>query len=242
MSTPSIHERMLAFVFYRCVVGSTAYGLAGPDSDLDIRGLYAPPAALVWGLHPPPEQLEPGEGDVVYWEVGKFCRLALKCNPSLLEALYTDHVLQTSPLAEELRALRGCFLSRAAINSYGGFARSGWARVLRRHQGDGPQSLLDARDAKLVHHVFRLLQCGAHLLVHGEVLVDVGPWRAELRAVKRGVIPWGELGRVHADLEALFAAAAETTALPHNPQRERVERFLDRARRVTLEAHPDDGA
>ena len=37
-------------VIYRCVVGSRAYGLDGPDADTDLRGIYLPPADLQWSL------------------------------------------------------------------------------------------------------------------------------------------------------------------------------------------------
>lgn len=47
-----------AHVILRCVVGSRAYGLDGPDSDTDRRGIYLPPADLQWSLAGVPEQLE----------------------------------------------------------------------------------------------------------------------------------------------------------------------------------------
>jgi hypothetical protein len=46
------------FVIYRCVVGSTAYGLSQEGSDMDRRGFYLPPVDLEWSLASVPEQLE----------------------------------------------------------------------------------------------------------------------------------------------------------------------------------------
>src|SRR5258706_5783342 len=40
--TPDLRE----YVIYRCVVGSRAYGLNTPDSDVDLRGIYLPPAEI----------------------------------------------------------------------------------------------------------------------------------------------------------------------------------------------------
>lgn len=37
------------------VVGSTAYGLAGPHSDVDRLGVFAVATAALHGLHPPAE-------------------------------------------------------------------------------------------------------------------------------------------------------------------------------------------
>src|SRR5882724_7597336 len=59
------------FVIYRCVVGSTAYGLAQEGSDVDRRGFYLPPADLHWSLAGLPEQLET-DREEVYWEIEKF--------------------------------------------------------------------------------------------------------------------------------------------------------------------------
>src|SRR4051794_22133322 len=44
---PDLYER----VFFRCVIGSQAYGLAGEASDVDRRGVYLPPADLHWSLY-----------------------------------------------------------------------------------------------------------------------------------------------------------------------------------------------
>jgi hypothetical protein len=38
------------FVIYRCIVGSTGYGLAQEGSDIDRRGFYLPPADVHWSL------------------------------------------------------------------------------------------------------------------------------------------------------------------------------------------------
>ena len=59
------------YVIYRCVVGSTAYGLAHEASDVDRRGFYLPPADLEWLLAGVPEQLET-DNEEAYWEIEKF--------------------------------------------------------------------------------------------------------------------------------------------------------------------------
>jgi len=58
-------------VIFRCVVGSRAYGLDGPGSDTDRRGIYLPPADLHWSLYGVPEQIEDHERQECYWELQK---------------------------------------------------------------------------------------------------------------------------------------------------------------------------
>src|SRR5215469_10262620 len=59
--TEETEADLYQYVIYRCVVGSRAYGLDGPGSDTDRRGIYLPPAALQWSLYGVPEQLERDE-------------------------------------------------------------------------------------------------------------------------------------------------------------------------------------
>ena len=98
-------ESLLPYVQYRCVVGSTAYGLATESSDVDRRGFYLPPAELHWSLVGVPEQLASAHEEA-YWEIEKFLRLAPKANPNVLECLYTPLVEHATPLAHELLAMR----------------------------------------------------------------------------------------------------------------------------------------
>ena len=58
------------------VVGSTAYGLATEDSDVDWLGVYAAPTEKILGLHPPQESIVSTAPDITYHEAGKYCRLA----------------------------------------------------------------------------------------------------------------------------------------------------------------------
>src|SRR6516165_619267 len=60
------HADLYQRVFYRCVIGSQAYGLADAGSDVDRRGIYLPPADLHWSLFGIPEQLENQETQEAY--------------------------------------------------------------------------------------------------------------------------------------------------------------------------------
>ena len=104
-------------VIYGCIIGSRAYGLSHDRSDTDRRGFYLPPASLHWSLAAVPEQLE-SDDERVYWEIGKFIRLALKANPNIIEVLYSPMVEVRRPEAEELLANRRAFLSKRVYQTY----------------------------------------------------------------------------------------------------------------------------
>lgn len=213
------------FVIYRCVIGSRAYGLEGEGSDTDRRGIYLPPAALHWSLRGVPEQLEDPVTRDCYWELQKFLVLALKANPNVLECLWTPLVEHATPLARELLAMRGAFLSKLVYVTFNGYVLSQFRKL---------EQDLRARGAprwKHAMHLVRLLLSGAELLRTGELPVRVGEHRERLLAVKRGEVPWEELEAWRASLHAAFDQAHATSPLPERPDAERVDAFLLRARR-----------
>ena len=71
----------------KTVWGSRAFGTAGPNSDLDVRGVCIPPARYLLGLSGF-EQYEDRTGEVVIYGLAKFARLALANNPNMLDILW----------------------------------------------------------------------------------------------------------------------------------------------------------
>ncbi|MBN1912642.1 MAG: nucleotidyltransferase domain-containing protein, partial [Pirellulales bacterium] len=199
------------------------------ESDTDRRGVYLPPAELHWSLYGVPEQLENDATEEVYWELQKFLVLALKANPNVLECLFTPLVEETTPLADELLAMRSAFLSRLVYQTYNGYVMSQFKRMqahLRNH-----------RELKWKHvmHLIRLLISGTTALREGVVPVRVEEHREALLAIKRGEMPWEEVDQWRLRLHEEFDQAFEQTSLPERPDYERVNRFLVKARRSVVE-------
>jgi uncharacterized protein len=215
---------LMECVIYRCVVGSRAYGLSGDESDTDLRGIYLAPAELHWSLYGVPEQLENKDNEECYWELQKFIQLALKANPNILECLYTPLIQHATPLANELLAMRECFLSKLAYQTYNGYVLSQF-RKLEQDQRNG--------DIKWKHamHLVRMLVSGVHLLKHASVLVDVGEHRERLLAVKLGEMSWAELDSWRLQLHTEFDRVFQASRLPERPDYERANAFLVHARK-----------
>src|SRR5436190_639318 len=76
------------------IVGSVAYGLETPDSDIDYAGIYIEPTHRLLGLHPPSRERATKQGrdgaDATYHEIGKAMSLLLSCNPTASELLWLD--------------------------------------------------------------------------------------------------------------------------------------------------------
>ena len=213
------------YVIYRCIVGSRAYGLSHDDSDTDYRGIYLPPAELLWSLTGVPEQLESPETEEAYWELQKFLLLALKANPNILECLYTPLVELATPPAQELLAMRECFLSKLIYQTYNGYVMGQFRKLEQDLRAHGTIKWKHAM------HLIRLLISGVIALTEGYILVQQDAYREALLTIRRGAMPWEELNAWRLELHREFDAAYASTRLPDRPDYDRVNRFLIKARR-----------
>jgi len=219
-------ERLL---IYRCVTGSRAYGLETDASDVDRRGVYLAPADLQWSLYGAPEQFEDNTSQSCFWELQKFLVLSLKANPNVLECLYSPLVEMTTPLGQELLALRERFLSQMIFQTFNGYALSQFRKL--------EQDLRNQGEVRWKHamHLIRLLITGATALREGRVPVRVEAHRDRLLAVKRGEVPWGDVNTWRLELHLDFERALTETKLPERPDYEAANRFLVSARRQMVQ-------
>lgn len=218
-------------IIIQATVGSTAYGLAREGSDIDTLGVYVAPTRDFWRLREVKESVVVHEpADAQFHEVGKYCRLALKCNPTLIELLYLDdHSINfMTPVGVELRSIRSNFLSAKYVRSaFGGYARQQAERLQRRNAEGKPNFSSDTakRTAKHARHCFRLLRQGLELLESGELTVRVrNPedyWAFDNYTVEEIVARFEEE-------DAIFQQAS--SCLPEEPNHAAVENFLMKTR------------
>ncbi|MCU0445701.1 MAG: nucleotidyltransferase domain-containing protein [Microscillaceae bacterium] len=110
-------------LIFECISGSKAYGLATPQSDTDIRGVFILPKAEFYGLNYV-EQVNNASNDVVYYELKKFLDLLAKNNPNILEMLNmpADCILYENPLFAKIKQFN--FLSKLCQKTFAGYAMS----------------------------------------------------------------------------------------------------------------------
>lgn len=212
------------------VVGSRAYGLAGPASDTDRRGVFVAPTRLFWGLDKPPTHVDGPAEEQFSWEVERLCTLALTANPTVLECLWSPLVELCTPTGERLLAVRGAFLSSRAAETYGRYAADQFAKLRAHRERTGEVRWKQAM------HMLRLLRAGAHVLRTGEVLVDVSDERELMLSVKRGEVPFERVSALAEERSADLARAAADTVLPAEPDRAAVEKFLVGVREEGLDS------
>jgi uncharacterized protein len=222
-------HQLREYVIYRCVIGSRAYGLDEPGSDIDRRGFYLPPAELHWSLGEVPEQLEDEAEQECFWEAQKFLTLALKANPNVLECLYTPLIEHATPLAQELVDMREIFLSKMVYQTYNGYVLSQFKRFEQVRRVHGRLKW------KHIMHLVRLLLSGVTALSEGYIPVKVEEHRERLLAIRRGEVAWEEIDAWRLQLHRDFDAAFARTRLPERPDFERANAWLLRARRSMVE-------
>ncbi|MEU6876564.1 nucleotidyltransferase domain-containing protein [Streptomyces sp. NPDC046712] len=212
---------------YSCVMGSRAFGLDTEGSDTDRRGVFLAPTPLFWRFDKPPAHVEgPGE-EQFSWELERFCELALRANPNVLECLHSPVVEHIDDIGRELVALREAFLSRQAHQTFVRYAGG------QRRKLDADVRQYGEPRWKHAMHLLRLLMSCRDLLRTGELTIHVGDERERLLAVKRGEVPWPEVESWMTRLTEEADSAATGSPLPSAPDHRRVEDFLIRARRTS---------
>ncbi|MEV3854561.1 nucleotidyltransferase domain-containing protein [Streptomyces sp. NPDC050095] len=228
------HDLVRDHTVYSCVMGSRAFGLATDTSDTDRRGVYLAPTPLYWHFEKPPTHVEGPAEEQFSWELERFCELALRANPNILECLHSPLVEHLTDTGRELLSLRDAFLSRQAHDTFARYALG------QRKKLEADVRTHGAPRWKHAMHLLRLLMSARDLLRTGELTIDVGEHREPLLAVKRGEVPWPEVERRMTLLAEEAEKAALDTPLPAAPDRARVADFLFRARRASaLQAGPD---
>ena len=110
-------------IVYEVLSGSRAYGLATPQSDTDVKGVFVLPRERFYGLDYVP-QVADATNDTVFYELGRYVELLAAGNPNLLETLATPPrlVLRKHPSLDALTP--GLFLSKRCRDTFAGYAQT----------------------------------------------------------------------------------------------------------------------
>lgn len=118
-------------ILYAAESGSRAWGFASPDSDYDVRFIYAHERDWYVSLAEDRDVIERDLDerlvDLSGWDIRKALRLLLKSNPVLYEWLVSPIVYVDGPLRADLKAMFEAHASpRALAHHYWSIARGQW--------------------------------------------------------------------------------------------------------------------
>jgi hypothetical protein len=229
----------------RGLVGSTVHGLSNPRTDdRDEMGVCIEPPEYIIGLRrfehcvartqPEGSPSGPGDVDLTIYGLRKFASLASKGSPTVLLLFFIqgEDILQQSELGAELQALAPAFLSARTGRAFLGYldAQSRSLRGERHATRTRELSITHGYDTKFAMHALRIGHQGIELLETGAISLPVKePARSHLRAVRSGSVPLEEVLAGIAELERELEQLTGTSHLPAEPDRRRINAFLESA-------------
>lgn len=223
---------MSGSVILKGVVGSHAYNLATPDSDVDRMQIVVEPLTKTLGLSTSDKSkhYELNSSDLVSHELGKFCSLALDANPNVLEFLFLNEYEFISDEGRMLLDKRYAFLSQKIRKTFGGYAYRQFKK-LKNRGGDTFSSDTRLRTQKHARHLFRLLRQGHDALVNETLHVGLSDEQAQ--AIKL----WSQLSTVDIinEFENQYQELADVESnLPQEPDYEFINDTVVRIRMMQV--------
>jgi len=211
-------------IVFNVIHGSRAYGTNIPGSDYDEKGiaiLNDPRYYYGFGKF---EQKDGGwidGNDRVIYDIRKFFRLALKCNPNIIEVLFVEpkQIITITPAGQEIYSSRHMFLSRKASNTFSGYALSQMRRL------ENKQKFVNTPNWKHAMHLLRLLRMGVEILETGQVNVK-RPDADYLIKIRRGEVSLDDINSEARQLLDKIDIAKENSPLPEQPDREGAEKLM----------------
>jgi predicted nucleotidyltransferase len=160
-------------VLTKVLVGSRLHGLDTPESDYDYRGIH---------INPLREVLSPfrkvkntswieGDEDNTSYELADFCKNATKGNATILEVFFSDKVVSSSPVADEMRENWQKFVdTHHFVNASRGYAHNQWNKFYNFEDvgGNGQH-----RTAKFAVAFLRVMWQCEQFLLSGQFRCDL---------------------------------------------------------------------
>lgn len=210
----------------QAVTGSHAYGLAHANSDTDKMSIFVAPTVEVAGLHWASRHESwsdagPEGDDNTGHEIGKYLRLVLKSNPTLIELLFMNEYEILDEVGRGLVALRSKVLYTDGIrNAYHGYALAQRNRVKNEYPYHKP---------KMARHCLRISRQATDLLTTGTFNVKVSD---PIEYFTMTEMDFEEMDIILK--EAVDQIDTCESILPDKPDTEAVDQFLKEVRRNNL--------
>jgi len=220
--------------------GSKAHGTYRSNSephsidDIDIMGVAISPPEYYLGLKSF-EQFDKqyDEWDVVIYDIRKYFRLLLKCNPNVMSLLWLDNQMylrKTEP-GQILIDNRNLFVSKQAYKSFSGYAYGQLKRMTHfechGYMGEKRKQLVQKHgyDTKNASHLVRLLEMGIEFLETGNLIVK-RPNVSYLLDIKRGKYTLEQIQKRADTLLSKIERARDDCKLPDKPNFEKANELL----------------
>lgn len=235
---------------YLCMMGSTAYGVSGDSSDMDLYGYCLPPKHLVfphlageipgfseevnrfeqWSQHHVVDKESRKEYDLTVYSIVKFFRLCMDNNPNMVDALFVPRrcILHTTEIGEKVRENRHLFLHKGSYHKFRGYAYSQMNKIKDKTNSSNPKRKKTIEDfgydTKFAYHVVRLACEAEQILVEHDL--DITRDRELLKSIRRGEWTLSEIESWFSEKEKHLETLYANSSLRHSPDVDRIKSLL----------------
>lgn len=163
-----VHDRFGGALISLVTDGSHMYGLAGPNSDTDLRGCYMIKTDHLLGLHEYSDNMEINGtaelSDVKLNELRKELGLALKSNANVLERIMAPQVFNHALYFELKEIVEESITKKGLYESYNGMAVFNFAKFVANNK----------MSVKKYLFIIRALLAGTYALETGQIQPNIG--------------------------------------------------------------------
>jgi len=235
---------------YLTMMGSTAYGVEGASSDIDIYGFCIPHKDMVfphlrgeipgfgtqiqrfdqWSQHHIQHPYKEVEYDFAIYGIVRYLALCMENNPNMIDSLFVPRrcILHSTEISEHVRANRRLFLHKGAMHKFRGYAFSQMSKIRNKVNSSNPKRAAAIEqfgyDTKFSYHVVRLALEAEQILVEGDL--DIERNSEILKSVRHGEWTLEQVETWFTDKERALETVYATSTLRHSPDEERIKQIL----------------
>ena len=215
--------------------GSRAYGTNLPESDVDVRGVAINPSKQIFGLEGDFEQVVETNTDTTIYSLNKMVKLLTSCNPNTIEILgcRPQDYLYIDKAGQLLLDNKRNFLSKKAIDTFGGYATAQYNRLEHALLGNGNNN------EKTLEMLMHSLQCklNAFNAQHKDTPSNVSIRILTVDEYEKVIITKyeDEIRQLDEELTNMVKMIASNTTIDMQERVSRMQSAVDRHRNATYE-------
>ena len=211
----------------RVLCGSRAYGLHDDDSDFDYHGIFVVPTSRLLSIGPKIREtawIEGEEQDNTAWEVGHFLKMAVQCNPTVLET-FVAPIETTTKWGDRIRKIFPYVISRKRIyKSFKGYSHNQRKKMFEPTGGVRAGERMwkfAVAYLRVLYHGIELLQTGIY-----DPYIGQEQRRNFLQAIKMGEIDKGTIVNTAENLQSSLTDAYLESSVSEEPSMDTVNETL----------------